>query len=94
MRTRDYLVGIVGIIGSLNVFGFLGKYFFILLPFFWFFSIYVVLFSLVAVLYKWFAKILTPLELRRYVFFLCTNALPTLAIWIAHDFDLKPMWLW
>jgi hypothetical protein len=89
MRTRDYLIGAIGILGAFNVFGLLGRPLYILTPFFWFFSIYVVLFSAIALIYRGILKTLTPVQLRRYLFYLFTNSLPTLAFIIFNYLGLK-----
>lgn len=83
------MIGAIGILGALNVFGLLSRFAYPFLPFFWFFSIYVVLFSFIALIYKSVKKTLTPIELKRYLFFLFTNSLPTIAFVIFSYLDLK-----
>jgi len=82
LKTIDYLIGALEIIGTLEILGLLGNYLLVLWPFFLFLSMSVVLFSLTALLCNWLAGMSTPTKRRVYLFYILTNFLPVLANWI------------
>ena len=88
VRTRDYLVGAVGILGALTfVPPFIKLGYFLI--FFCFISWLVTVYSASAIIYKGLViKTLTSLDLWRYLFYLCTNGFSIAAPVIA-----KYLWL-